>query len=186
MVDLAYRVLEKYWQGECPVNVVSIAKKIGIDVRKAETENYSVKTYSEQQQVIIELRNNDSLLRQRYALAHAIGHVVLGHLVKYAEIVDTVDSFSLKGSKLEEQEANGFATQLLIPRILLDHLIFKKNMTSITALSKALLVSEVAVKYRLDHIDYFNGHQRDSVDMVDVLVPIAIDAGLAITAGKMF
>jgi Zn-dependent peptidase ImmA (M78 family) len=80
---------------------------------------------------------NHHIHRNRFTVAHEIGHLVLGHLKKTYDIAD------FTSSDPEEKEANEFAAELLIPTHLLKDL-YKKD-PSPKSLAVRFLVSEQAM-----------------------------------------
>lgn len=79
--------------------------------------------------------------RQRFTVAHEIGHLLLGHTTKNF-ILD------LNSKKSEEIEANKFAAELLMPLKLLKK-DFQNGMKNAKDIAKAYNVSEEVVWWRL-------------------------------------
>lgn len=79
--------------------------------------------------------------RQRFTVAHEIGHLLLGHTTKNF-ILD------LNSNKPEEIEANKFAAELLMPLKLLKK-DFQNGMKNAKDIASAYNVSEEAVWWRL-------------------------------------
>ena len=98
--------------------------------------------------------------RQRFTLAHELAHVSLHKAVLEAEVhIDKVilhrDAMSATGLEPLEIEANAFASELLIPRVLLDAVLAGRQLdfedeASMKALAKKFKVSEAAMRYRLN------------------------------------
>lgn len=83
---------------------------------------------------------DDSTNRQRFSMAHSIGHHVLGH---GTDVRDPVANYGLESWNLIESEANRFAIELLLPRSPL-RVLFDSGYT-ISQLSEVFRASEVAV-----------------------------------------
>lgn len=111
--------------------------------------------------------STESHVRQRFTLAHELGHYVL-HKNKGQEVfVDNVsymfrksNAKTSKGYKIEK-EANQFAAAILMPKDLIEEQI--KSLTNdvisdhdlICELSKIFKVSQIAMTYRLNNLGYF-------------------------------
>ena len=87
-------------------------------------------------------------IRIRFALAHAFGHIALGHDVKNR--VDTINNYTSCINRVEEDEANEFARKILVPRDLFDIAVLKS--TNFKSLCSHFGVSEVLMKIRIDEI----------------------------------
>lgn len=111
----------------------------------------------------------NSIKRQRFTIAHELGHYVLDHR-RQGVFVDTVekymtlfrDSNSSTGENVQEREANAFAAALLMPRDLVSQAIKavssadisrEENYNLIGPLALRFNVSELAMSYRLTNLD---------------------------------
>ena len=79
--------------------------------------------------------------RQRFTIAHEIGHFLLGHTSKNYD-------FNLKSKKPKEIEANQFAAELLMPLKMLKQ-DFENGIKNAKDIAKRYNVSEEAVWWRL-------------------------------------
>lgn len=61
---------------------------------------------------VVFVNGGEALVRQRFTLAHELGHHRLGH----ESVVDATDAFSVWNRDPREVEANTFASELLAPR----------------------------------------------------------------------
>jgi len=99
-----------------PVPLIKISKELGYKVYtfkpSFETLNiFGIVNYAERE---ILLNKSDLDKRQRFTLAHEIGHIVLHDQKSKEEIVDyRKDILNPQGTK--EREANKFAAELLMP-----------------------------------------------------------------------
>lgn len=91
---------------------------------------------------VIGVNNGHPKVRQRFTIAHELGHYIMGHDEK--TILD--DSFDKPTDK--EREANKFAGELLMPYHLLKSDI-EKEKHDIPSLAKKYEVSEQAMSIRL-------------------------------------
>jgi len=106
---------------------------------------YDVKTNS------IYVNTEDPPERQTFTIAHEFGHALL-HKDLYAQHPDRYKVLMRAPLRAEtdplEQEANAFATQLLIPKMLLDKYAPK---ASIGELARLFIVSEEVIRFRLEN-----------------------------------
>lgn len=98
-------------------------------------------TYTDEDGTIIGYNENTTVTRQRFSVAHEIGHLKMGHTHGQSSIdLDSKDG--------DEVEANAFATELLMPQAFLTRDI-KAGMKDPEALAKAYKVSPEAMWWRL-------------------------------------
>lgn len=88
----------------------------------------------------IRYNTNHPTIRNRFTLAHELGHVLLGHTTPCQR-----GSFS--SSNYLEVEANQFAAELLCPLSFLKKAI--ESITTVDGLSKAFWVSKDSMNWRL-------------------------------------
>jgi len=87
--------------------------------------------------------------RQRFTIAHEIGHYLLGHLDNENRMLrDTTKNFSSENYDLKEVEANKMAAEILMPKETLEHLVYTLGYTDLDDLANILEVSTVALHYR--------------------------------------
>lgn len=153
----AKAILEKYWDGTLPVDVTSIAKQIGITFKTNNKLAASESGYiriDDDSNVICVINESNIETRQRFTIAHEIGHFVLGHLQGAKKLYrDTRKELNGDGD-FREIEANNFAAQLLMPDIVIDWLINEESITSVATLADKLNVSPSAMRYRLKNLGW--------------------------------
>lgn len=145
MTTSANSILMSHWDRNIPVNVSAIARAMGVDVRQDATLTTSGDFSYINQKPIIRYNPNESSTRQRFTIAHELGHFALAHGTRNREAPD----FSVRPYDPIEAEANRFAAELLMPKIAIQFMIMKKNVTDIKKLAKAFEVSPVAMEFRL-------------------------------------
>lgn len=114
--DLAWRILLQENVRELPVNIVSLCRQMGIPVKyftpNDGNDGYSAIFLGTPRIYVSELCSPE---RQRFTIAHELGHILLGH-VGEAELVNREPG---PGDNPIEQEANVFASRLLAPACVL-------------------------------------------------------------------
>lgn len=114
--DLVWRVLLQEGVRELPVNIVGLCKQMGIRVQHfvptGESDGYTAVFLGAPR---IFTSSACSPERQRFTVAHELGHILLGH-VGEAELVNREPD--PKDNPLE-QAANVFASRLLAPACVL-------------------------------------------------------------------
>jgi Zn-dependent peptidase ImmA (M78 family) len=149
MSSVDERILSKYWDLKAPVDVLGIASKMGIHVETAPSSEQTVSSVDQHGDRRIILADGMSLLRQRFAIAHALGHHVLGHVRIGNPVADDVRCYSEGVDDQHERDANDFALKVMAPRIALVGLVQNRGIVDIRRLSDLLLVSEVGIVQRL-------------------------------------
>ena len=99
-----------------PVDVVKIANKLDFDVFLSDFDekNVSGMVVNSKDEKSIYVNKNDIPQRQRFTIAHEIGHIVLHHKNEEFSEVDFRNTDELPTQK--EIEANAFAAALLMPK----------------------------------------------------------------------
>ncbi|HHW50679.1 MAG TPA: ImmA/IrrE family metallo-endopeptidase [Pseudoclavibacter sp.] len=107
-----------------PINVEAIAHRLGISVRMQELEEHvSGVLVIKGASAVIGVNGAHHLHRQRFTIAHEIGHYQL-HRTSAQLFVDAAPVFfrdgrSAEGVNAQEIEANAFAAELLMPEAML-------------------------------------------------------------------
>lgn len=149
-------VLQAHWDGRLPVNPQAIAQAMGIEVkaltpfepatwRPNESGHYSFR----EGRPLITYNFLDAPVRQRFTIAHEIGHHVHGDLDAPR---DTTEQFSARARDPKEVAANRFAAALLMPAALVKHMVLEQRVTDLTKLAQTFGVSTAAMEFRLKAI----------------------------------
>lgn len=109
----AEEILEISGKREIPVPVEEIAKHFNLRIGKAPSEEYSGLLLRKDNSALIGVNNSESPRRQRFTIAHELGHFFL-HPTNEA-FVDYRKSEN-KPRTPKEREADVFAATLLMPR----------------------------------------------------------------------
>ncbi len=150
----AAALLARHWDGKLPVDPLRIAAALGIRVVArggADDPDYAYSGYFDNSggQPVIEYNRGESVVRQRFTLAHELGHYALGHA---SSPRDTPANFTTGVSDKAERQANRFAAELLMPakevRIVVQGGLFK----DVAELAGAFHTSQAAMVYRLQSL----------------------------------
>lgn len=150
-----------------PVDVRTIAKSHDIQIIEDDLDEISGFIAKEDDVIIIGVNNKQSPVRQRFTIAHELGHYFLhglGHTFvdKFTHFRNAVSS---KASNPYEIEANTFAAELLMPKDLvrdkvLEILRNNPNLEDAEELIEHLApifeVSEQAMNFRLIKLGIIN------------------------------
>ena len=137
-------ILKKLDITDPPIPVEKIAELFSIKVIPYPNfpDNISGTIINQNGRMIIGVNSNHPPSRQRFTIAHELGHFLLGHELGDKIIDDVFDRPTDK-----EKEANEFAAELLAPKDLLKKDINKK--LKIPDLAKKYIVSEQVISIRL-------------------------------------
>lgn len=151
----ARAVLRRYWDGSLPVRPDAIAKLLGVHLKSCGglgEPSYEFSGYFKMvgTHPMIEYNRADPIVRQRFTIAHELGHYALGHKDSPR---DRPSSFGTGVSDPLERAANQFAAELLMPAESVRSAVRSGRFSSVEQLAKAFLVSKVAMGYRLTNLD---------------------------------
>ena len=135
-----------------PVPVGEMAKKLDLSVVEFDfSENISGVLKKEKK--VIGVNKKHHPLRQRFTIAHEMGHFLLGHELGKDE--DFIEDDTLRKPTSLEREANVFASFLLMPREWIRDRVKKLGVDgqTIRTLAREFEVSEQAVTIRLLELD---------------------------------
>lgn len=145
----AREILRRYWDGFLPVNPAEIARNMDIEVISNPSMGHSGHYRFNYGQPVIEYNSTEARVRQRFTIAHELGHHVNGDIDAPR---DTAASFSARTWDPAEVEANRFAAALLMPDYVVRALVYDEGITNIEDLAEEFGVSTVAMKYRLENL----------------------------------
>lgn len=155
----AKEVLDTHWNGQLPVPLISIANAMGVRVFKQQGLDCSGKVFLDDKGVARIIFNPDEApVRQRFTIAHEMGHVSLGHLKPgHTEYRDEARDFFSTVRDPKEIEANKFAARLLMPAESVRTSFLKMGELSIQGMADLFDVSTVAMRYRLINLGLISG-----------------------------
>jgi|ERR1051325_4541114 Zn-dependent peptidase ImmA (M78 family) len=147
-----------------PVNVELIARFLGVFISKAPAnDDVSGFLLKQGRTSVIGVNSLHHPNRQRFTIAHEIGHFVLHNFDEVhvdKSVVKLRDKASSKGELREEVEANRFAAELIMPRNLLERELSHMAVSDLLdergmqQLAKCFQVSVSAMSNRLISLGY--------------------------------
>lgn len=154
--------LRKGFEGMLPVPIEEIAKREGIKVKYGSLEgDMSGFLFSQKKEIVIGINAFHPPTRQRFTLAHELGHLFLKHQGEFFVDRQVIyrDYRSGLGIDQSEKEANGFAAELLMPEdevrsILLKNDVDLENEEDVQQIADIFGVSKQAMTYRI--VNLFN------------------------------
>lgn len=161
----ALALLEKLGIRNAPIQVDKIAKMLGAQVRFSPLdEEISGMIFIKNDVPIIGVNSLHHPNRQRFTIAHEIGHLTLHrdlitnevHVDKQFPILMR-DGKSATGTEKIEIEANQFAAELLIPTFLVDQVLIANafdidDERPLDELAKKFRVSKQTLEYRIRNL----------------------------------
>ncbi len=152
-VRQAQAILSQYWNRQIPVDPAQIARDAGAQIfadYSMSADDLSGCFDIENGVPTIRFNPDDAWVRQRFTIAHELGHMILGH---GRAMRDNSQNYRESANHYIEREANTFAAELLMPREVIDWMIHQ-GRTDIGQMSRDLGVSEMAMRYRLRNLGY--------------------------------
>ena len=171
--DVARNILIETGYYNAPVKVERVVNKLGISIEEydfgsndSDTSGVYVKNGS---QIVIGINSSNGKLRQRFTIAHELGHHILGHQRDGAFIDNTSKYFTIlfrdndssTGEYMQEREANAFAAALLMPKELVERVFSDlynpfsfppENFDIFSELCRRFEVSSQAMTFRLANL----------------------------------
>jgi len=152
-------IIKTYGVENPPVPIEKIAKSLGVTIQYAHFDDaLSGMAFVRDGMSIIGVNSLHHPNRQRFTIAHELGHHVLHAEILQSEVhVDKVvlnrNKTSAQGVDLKEIEANAFAAEILMPSDWIDNLIYEGvdvgDELKIAMLAKKFRVSTAALQFRL-------------------------------------
>ena len=165
--DKSAELLARHNIAAAPVDVEGLARALKVEVRKNSVEgDISGFLYRnhENSTAIIGVNALQHPNRQRFTIAHELGHLLLHtgdqvHVDRGFEVRLRSDESS-KGTDIDEKEANLFAAELLMPKEFVDRDLAELQNEDLTEertvenLAKKYNVSTSAFAFRLAYLGY--------------------------------
>ena len=142
--NLVWEIILREGISNLPVKTSALCKQMGIDVRMCAELSKSGEARMMQGEPVIFVSTHDQIERQRFTVAHELGHIMLGHVGKY-HLVNREPSTM---DNPIEQEANIFASRLLAPACVL----WGCNVQSADDIMLLCKISRTAAEYRMERM----------------------------------
>ena len=140
------QAIEKTGCTQPPVPVEKVAEAMGLTVVPFAFHN-KISGLLKKEEEVIGVNKTHHPLRQRFTIAHELGHFLLGHGMGEEHQEEMIDDV-FDRPQPQEREANLFASSLLMPEDWIKKYV-KKNGMEIESLAKTFEVSKQAVTIRL-------------------------------------
>ena len=145
--------------GKAPVDVWRVARQLGVRIERADLgEDCSGVLVRKGSAAVIGVNYSHHPNRQRFTIAHELGHFVLHKGTRYVDkgtaTVQFRNAESSTGTQIEEREANQFAAALLMPAVWVRR-EFRKHPfdlgddEALNAMCRRFGVSSQALSFRL-------------------------------------
>ena len=150
---IAQKVLKESQVSVLPIDLNKILMHLGINLLPHSfPEKVSAILLKENNMFVVGVNSSHHPHRQRFSIAHEIGHYMLGHyrdnFVDNEDISEgRYDPFDTEHNKVQEQEANYFAGELLMPSDMLKRDFDK--LRNVEEIAKLYNVSKEALWIRL-------------------------------------
>ena len=154
------KLLQELNVSYAPVDVYQCAKYLGVDVQPVSLkEDISGLFVIKDKMAYIRYNENEkNKQRQRFTIAHELGHFVLHKniplFIDKGEKLMYRDTASTTGELQKEREANAFAASLLMPKFLIEKKILNipQNKNIVDYLAEKFNVSDQAMNFRLSNL----------------------------------
>lgn len=147
--DAATHVLHRLNIEAPPVLIEGIAKQLDVRVIKKPHHEYAGEVNPQSSPATIIVRGSDHGVRQRFTIAHELGHLLFDKLTTQHR-----DTFFANPRTLAEIRANDFAASLLVPLWMLESMAMSKPRTT-AQLSEIFEVSIPVMNHQLRKIMFF-------------------------------
>jgi Zn-dependent peptidase ImmA (M78 family) len=149
-------LLEQHGQSQPPVRIERIARNLGVEIRSGDLGDVSGLIVRKGDTAIIGVNSQQMRQRQRFTIAHELGHFLLHegleHHVDHDYRVNFRSDLSSTATNVDEIEANFFAASILMPKQFLDDLDADAAVADdekVAELAKSFDVSRHAMSLRL-------------------------------------
>lgn len=151
-VQMAEKVIADNYISRPPVRVFELAKNYGLMVKESTALNSTISGFIYIETNVIVINASEPVTRQAFTVAHELGHWLLHH----PQLENNPDLGIMYRSPLggqvdpTEQEANTFAANLLVPKMLLSEYQGLED----GRVANIFAVSEEVIRYRKAKMRY--------------------------------
>lgn len=165
--EIASQILADLNNYELPVPIKRIVESLGLNIHSYDLgDNISGVLVINKDQGIIGVNPLESSVRQRFTIAHELGHYILHKNSNESIFVDKDfkvlfrNQESSTGEHKREQEANAFAAAILMPQRMLiekiqEHFIDLTDELAVKRLAQIFDVSVMAMTIRISNLNLF-------------------------------
>lgn len=143
-------IADQYQVQHLPINVDKVLEGFDISITYDSFEKFGALIDKIDDRILMIVNKNCPYPQRRFHIAHEIGHLILGHEGNFFQSI--MQAQQAYNKSLDEQCADAFASELLIPSTKLRRLGFK-NEFNVQKLKKLFCVSEYAMAYKLYLLD---------------------------------
>ena len=157
---LARQAIKKY-NIRYPINLYYVAHKLDVEIyqtKKLPRQILGSVKLSGDKIWIITINSNQINSRQRFSIAHEMGHILLHHDQAGYQFIDIIK----KQDQLCERQANVFASELLMPAEEFKNIYFNHNITNPADIANYFQVSMQAAEIRISEI-IGTGHKKGGI-----------------------
>ncbi len=130
-----------------PVDIECVAARFGFQVVRIHSASDAFSGLVSPKHKLIGVNGNHHSHRQRFTVAHELGHIVLSHPPESRCTTEEIAEYN--------READVCASELLIPTQLLAPHLFESRTTATSTLSKLFDVSEEAMSLKIQNSSDF-------------------------------
>lgn len=156
----ASMILNRFWDGHLPIDPIQLAVSAGATVigdPELEREGLSgMFHYDESGRPVIRFNPFEQPTRQRFTIAHELGHMLLNHVVPGERALrDPKAAYSSGYDQPREMQANQFAAQLLMPEAVVRSMARYGVSGRLDNFADEFQVSTTAMGYRLKNLGIY-------------------------------
>ena len=153
--NLSWKIIINEGINSLPVKVGDLCQGLNIKIFSSEgeiDESGDGQSLIRDGQALIMVNVNTSLERQRFTIAHELGHILLGHVGK-RRLINREPS---PNDNPIEQEANLFASRLLAPACVL----WALDIHSAEEIAELCRISKTAAKFRAERMEALYAREK--------------------------
>lgn len=147
-VQIAHQFAASQLVSQPPIDIESVGRKFGIaDIAPREMVDDGYVGRDVGGRLVVRYRSANSAERNRFTIAHEIGHVLISQVTGH----DVMETRHRRGSSFEESIANRIAAELLMPEQCLRHYLatMRPSWDSVMTMRSVFQVSTTALVLRL-------------------------------------
>lgn len=168
--DLAWKIILDMDFTELPIKVSAICRKLGIQVRSYEKAKKLLERHQLEYKTLeidgftlgidgrytILFNEHCSIQRNRFTVAHELGHILLGHVPKDGIHITAINREPSSKDNPLEQQANVFASRLMAPLCVLKSL----RINDAKDIARLCDISETAAQFRFNRLKLINEREQ--------------------------